>query len=243
VLTLGDMAAMLWALKGVRSSLPAREIDQAIEKVGSLVPRDRRGELELMGEQVALDMTGWAFDEGRRETLRRLHEAIRTARLVAFTYRNLRGQTERRVVEPMTLLYKGSAWYLFGWCRLKSAYRLFHTRRMSDLEVRLKTFRRRAATYRDYLSPSEEPPNTAELVLRFPASHRLKVEELFPREAITAEGRHLIVRVRYPEDEWVHSFLLGMGDRVEVLEPAGLRRTLRDTIRRMAEVYEGPNQT
>jgi predicted DNA-binding transcriptional regulator YafY len=244
LLTLSDLSAMLAALKGIGSTLRTREIERAIEKVGSLVPREKKGVVDLFGEQIALDMSGWVYDERWQVNLRRLLEAIQTRRLVRFVYRNLRGGQESRVVEPMTLLYKGSSWYLFGYCRLREDYRIFHTRRMSDPEVQLKVFERRAGSFRDFLAQGEAP-NMVDLVLRFPATHRLKVEELFPEDQISQTGAHLVVRARFPEDEWVYGLILGYGDKVEVLEPASVRDRIALTIRRMGQIYpvSSPNLT
>jgi predicted DNA-binding transcriptional regulator YafY len=236
-LSLKDMAAILTALKGVRTTLATEEIDNAIGKVGSLVPREKRDVIDLYGEQVALDMTGWVFDERRRAMVRQLHQAVAAQKLVRFTYRNLQGVQGARTVEPMTLLYKGSAWYLFGFCRRRSDFRLFHIGRMADLETLKQAFTRRPASYRDYLERNAEPVTAVAIVLRFPRELRLKVDEFFSADCVTEEGDSLIVRVSFPEDEWVRAMILGYGDMVEVLEPPGLRARIAEMAAGMDRIY------
>jgi predicted DNA-binding transcriptional regulator YafY len=169
------MAAILTALRGIRATLPSGEIDQAIEKVGSLIPRDKKDTVALYEEQVVLDMGGWYADGKRLEVLRRLHKAVAAQRLARFTYRNLRGIQSERTVEPMTLLCKGSAWYLFGYCRAKRDYRLFHTGRMGMPEIKLMTFTRRRVSYRDFLA---------------------RAEEYFPADTLVQKDGYLIARTR-----------------------------------------------
>jgi predicted DNA-binding transcriptional regulator YafY len=236
-LTLKDMAAILTALRGVRTTLAAAEIDSAIQKVGSLVPREKRDVVDLYGEQIALDMTGWMLDDKRRGLLRELHQAVVESRLVRFTYRNLQGEQAARTVEPMTLLFKGAAWYLFGWCRLRDDARLFHLGRMGDLEVLRGAFTRRPVSYRDCLERFAAPEPARDIVLRFRPGYRLKVEEFFPAEGITERDGWLIVRASFPEDEWVRALILGHGDNVEVLEPPELRARIAAAAAGMDRIY------
>ncbi|MGL4339859.1 MAG: helix-turn-helix transcriptional regulator [Rhodoglobus sp.] len=52
-----------------------------------------------------------------------------------FAYRNSRGQTERRIVDPLRLESTDADWYLRGWDHAREAVRLFRLDRMSDLVV------------------------------------------------------------------------------------------------------------
>ncbi len=238
LLSLSDMAAILAALKGIQTTFPAEEVDRALEKIGSLVPRDKRAVIDEYNERISVDMTGWSYNGMRRDLLQLLYDAVVARRLVSFDYRNLRGEQAARVVEPMTLLYKGSSWYLYGYCRTRSDYRLFHVGRMRGLAVRPATFKRRSLPLKEFMCREDEPDNLVEIVLRFPVALRVKVEEFYPAERITRRGNHLYARARFPVDEWTYGLILSYGDQCEVVEPAAVREKIKSMVRRMNSLYQ-----
>lgn len=152
-------------------------------------------------------------------------QAIRQNRLVTFLYCSEKGES-RRTAEPVRLFYRWDAWYLWAFCRTRQAPRLFKLNRLWELRLSPDTFTPR---------PLPEPP-APERYFERPAIHlkalfapsekyRL-VEEYGPGSWSDAPGGLLLERdfVSFQNLlRWVQSF----GDRVEVLEPAGLRRELR----------------
>ena len=64
------------------------------------------------------------------------------------------------------------------------------------------------------------------------------MEDLFGTDAVTpqADGT-LEAVVRWPIDEWVAGFLLGLGPEVEVVSPPGLRETIGQRAARTAARY------
>lgn len=238
VLSLNDMAAILTALKGIQTTLPAVDVDRAVEKIGSLVPRDQRRTIAEFGERIALDMSGWSYNGMRRELLSLLYEAVCARRLVSFTYRSLKGEEGARTVEPMTLLYKGSSWYVYGYCRKRADYRLFHVGRIGDLKLLAGVFKRRSLPVEDFMRRPDKQENIVDIVLRFPLSQKLKVLEYYPEEAITRRGGYLYARSRFPLDEWTYGVILSYGEHCEVMEPPEVREKIKKMIALMNSRYQ-----
>jgi predicted DNA-binding transcriptional regulator YafY len=239
LLSLADMAAILTALKGIQTTLPAADLDRAVEKIASLVPRDKRKTVAEYGERIALDMSGWSYNGLRRESLSLLYTAVCDRRLVKFTYRSLKGEQGARTVEPMTLLYKGSSWYLYGYCRKRADYRLFHVGRIGDLTLLTSVFKRRTVPLAEFMSRPDKTDNVVDLVLRFPLAHKLKVLEYYPGEQVTRRGGYLYARARFPLDEWTYGVILSYGEHCEVMEPP----EVREKIKRMIAVMNSRYQT
>jgi len=65
----------------------------------------------------------------------RLVDAIRRGVRVEFDYRNARGTSEHRHVDPLRLESVDADAYLRGWCHRRGAFRTFRLDRMSALEV------------------------------------------------------------------------------------------------------------
>jgi predicted DNA-binding transcriptional regulator YafY len=231
-----DLRAIVSALKGVNSALGDRAIGSALEKIESLAPRDRGP--ELLEDRIAIDLFPWGRREEERLLVKRLEPAIAERRLVRFRYSSYGRPAERRSVEPMTLVFKAYAWYLWGYCRLRGDYRMFKLSRIRELETSLERFERRSASY----SPDAEAPQPAmvDLLIEVEPSRAAEAEEWFGWEGSEREpGGGLRVRLKVPEGDWALRTLLGFGPGIRLLEPAGLRGKLAEAAARIYEANSG----
>jgi predicted DNA-binding transcriptional regulator YafY len=127
------------------------------------------------------------------------------------------------MVEPYMLILKGRQWYLQAYCLEKEAFRLFKLKRMKELAIdRERTFiRRDPAQEHDEDKSKFKPSHVPEVVFRFQAEARHLAEEWFGiEEILSVEDGSWLVKKAYPENEWLYSFILGLGHHVEVLEPS-----------------------
>lgn len=239
VLSIDDMTSIITALKGVSDSLGDSDLDNIAEKILSLVPTDKIDRLKKHFEEVAIDISPWGFKQKSREYFKILQPAISEKNTVKFVYRNTRGEIINRIVEPMTLIFKSYAWYLFGFCKIRNDYRLFRLSRMDSLEVTPEKFKRKEISYKVYFAAQENPANTINLVLKFSSEVRIRVEEYFEESVVkfTSDGS-MIVSVSYPEDEWVYSTILSFGEHVEVLQPEHIRKLIRTKAEKICSVYK-----
>ncbi len=239
VMTLNDMVAILSALKGVSGAIDSRNLDSAIEKITSVFPREASHASEGMAEQLIIDILPWGYRKRQRDVLQEIQKAIQQCRELTFLYRNARGESVTRTVEPMTLILKGFAWYLFAYCTLKDDYRIFRLSRISELEPPGREFVRKNASYKDYMKEDEAPPSMVDLLLRFMPPVRHRVEDYFDPEVIhEQEDGSLLVRVSFPEDEWVYSHLLSYGENLKVEEPLHVRIILQQKAKKIAALYQ-----
>jgi predicted DNA-binding transcriptional regulator YafY len=225
VLSFDDLRAIVSSLKGINTALEDRAIGSALEKIESLAPRGRSH--EFLEDRVVIDLFPWGRREEERRLVKALEPAIAERRLVAFDYSSYGSAVERRVVEPMTLVFKAYAWYLWGFCRLRNDYRLFKLSRIRDLETGLERFKRRPRSY----SPEAEPPQPAQadLVLKVDAVRAAQAEEWFGGESVERQtDGGLRVRLRVPEGDWILKTVLGFGPGIEILEPLSLRGNLAE---------------
>jgi predicted DNA-binding transcriptional regulator YafY len=151
LLTFDSMVSILSALKGVNQTLGDESIDGAIEKITSLVPKEKADDLHSMTERIVMDILPWGSSRRQRENLQLVHAAIAANKLVEFDYLSDNGSIVNRSVEPMTLVFKGYAWYLFGYCLVRKDFRLFRLTRMRELAILDDSFNRKNVSYRDYI--------------------------------------------------------------------------------------------
>ncbi len=177
--------------------------------------------LSPAGGHILIDLASFHQDS-LPEKFERIDLAIRKRRLISFVYSSPKG-TERRTVEPYLLLFRWSAWYVYGFCQTRRDFRLFKLNRLWEPELTEKTFAPREVLP-DQLDPDRYfSAPSIRLTAQFEPSekHRL-VEEYGPDcFSIAADGTLFFERnfVSYENlREWVFSF----GDRVLVLEPPEL---------------------
>jgi predicted DNA-binding transcriptional regulator YafY len=239
ILSIDDMTSIITALKGVGNSLGDNDLDNIAEKILSLVPKEKVGNVNKHFEEVVIDIAAWGFREKSKEYLKILQNAISENHMVKFLYRNMRGEILQRTVEPMTVIFKGYAWYLFAFCKERNDYRLFRLSRMDNLEVVNQKFQRKDISYKEYFSNPENLINTVDLVLKFSPEVKIRVEEYFEESVVkyTSDGG-MIVSVSFPEDEWVYSTILSFGEHVEIISPPYIRGIVRAKAEKICSIYK-----
>ena len=48
----------------------------------------------------------------------------------------------------------------------------------------------------------------------------------------------MIVKVSYPEDQWIYSFILGFGEYVEVIKPERIRDIIKEKAKKIIDKYK-----
>lgn len=187
---------------------------------------------------IDVDFTGWGSGKEEKELFDRLRGAILSRRRVIFDYVSAAGKETRRTVEPVKLRFKGSAWYLQGYCLAREDYRTFKLIRMGNLQVTEDTFpeeRRKDIPIEPDLSAAANP---LPMVLGFSAAMRHRVYDEFPAGCLTEhEDGSLTARVVFWESEWVWGYLLSFGGALTVLEPAWARKRVRESLKAALENY------
>lgn len=238
LLTLKDMFTMLTALKGINTTLENIELETAIEKVSSLIPKEKTEDLKIHFEQIVLDIMPWGYRQKHKNQVKEIHEAVIHNKLIKFLYTNIKGVKTERVVEPMTLLFKGYVWYLFAFCHERNDYRIFRLSRIRSLVVLEKVFNRREKTYHEFMHNSEKNIKDIDLVLKFTPEMRIKVEEIFDEEQIDLqENGFLIVKASWPEDDWIYATILSFGENVEVIKPVYVKEKIKEKAKNILKVY------
>lgn len=239
LLTFNDMCAMLSALKGVNTTLEDKELDSAIEKIKSLVPKDKTDSLDLYLQQIVIDMLPWGYTNVKKERMKLIQKAIFNSNILKFNYKNTKGEDSIRKVEPMTLIYKGYAWYLFSFCYFKNEYRIFRLSRMRNLEILNDTFIRKNTTYHDFMKPDLTNDKIVNIVLKFSPEVRVRVEDYFEEEQVEyKDNGDMIVNVSFPDDQWVYSYILSFGENVEVIEPEHIRKIIQNKAEQIINNYK-----
>lgn len=237
LLTPRDLDAMISTLQGVNQRMVHKDLERIIEMLVSLLPKEDEARISSHHRSFVVDLTPWGPMETPNQTMQVVQRAVDDTRLLAFSYNDASGRSTSRTVEPHTLIFKGYAWYLLAYCRLRGDFRIFRLSRISSPRISDSSFlvRDPGDIHRFFhfnYGPSQP------VVLRFSPTVRAKVEDAFPgAEFCHGEDGFVIVRVELPDDPWILAFILGFGADAEILSPDSWRQAVKKNLAGMKKLY------
>ncbi len=239
VLTLQDMVSILSVLKGMNSTFKDKHLQDVIEKIDAIVPDGEEEFVKNHVDQIVIDVMPWGTSAGQKKKMLSLQQAIAGRRLARFSYRDSNGADSVRTIEPMTMIFKATAWYLFAYCELRSDFRLFRLTRIKQLEILEQTYIRRIADYKQFDSCLPDKEKMIQLVIKFSKQIRQKAEDNFDESFLQYEKNgDIIVTLELPEDDWISSYLLSLGEHAELLKPERMRILLQEKAKKIATLYK-----
>lgn len=229
VLTAPEMQAILAGLRSLDSVSGTRRYTQLMEKLSA-----GSGVLLPGSAQMLIDLSSW-YKDSLAPKIEEIQSAIRQHRTIRFAYFSPKGESVR-TVEPYYLLFRWSAWYVWGWCHTRQDFRLFKLNRMTDLAAG-ELFSPRPAPLPD-LEPERVFPAKYRVTVRFEPSCRWRlVEEYGPDSFTTDPDGWLRFTGGFPDADSALSWVLTFGDKAELLQPDQLRRRLGELTSALAARY------
>jgi predicted DNA-binding transcriptional regulator YafY len=215
-----------------------------LKLLAALPSASRRGAQDI-SQRIHVDVGGWRRAEEPTPQLPILQEALWQERRLRMVYQRGDDSVVERVVDPLGLVAKGSVWYLVacveGEPRSYRVSRVLEAAPLEEPSVRpdgfdLVAYWERATT--EFTAALPRYPAT----LRVEASllGRLRQGERFARveaeEAPDATG-WARVEMRFEEEHHAVEFVLGFGDRIEVVAPDELRAQVIEQARAVLTLY------
>lgn len=226
-----ERAQILAALQGIDTTT-AQENDTLLTKLTAIFQTANSNWIEV-------DFSDWVR-QGRptQETFQTIKEAIFAQRVVTFHYYGNSGEESKRQVLPLRLVFKSKDWYLYGFCRLREAYRYFKLTRIQSLRILAEHF--------DPCNLPPEPPRTSPLAqkqlitvtLKFDKMLAFRVYDEFSDPIHTDADGNLILTTMLPDSETLFAYLLSFSDGVEILAPADLRARFYEELEKIRKKYE-----
>ena len=239
LLSINEMLSILTSLQSINTSLEDKQYDSVIEKIKSLVPKEKKDDIDKQMEQIIIDFLPWGSNKRQKYNLSDIHRAIVSSKVIEFLYTNNKGERLIRRVEPMTLFFRGYGWYLFAYCMAKKDYRIFRLTRLKDLKILNTSFIRKNRSYKDITLPDGPPGKEIELQIKFSKQARVWIEDIFDYNEIDeSSGSSLIVNTIVPEDDWIYPWILSFGDNAEIVEPEHIRNKIGEISKKIYKKYQ-----
>ena len=233
LLTEHERDSLLLALKTLQAT-KYPEIEVILDKIGALFKSSTGA------DWIDIEFSPWGSGPNAENKLLNIKRAILECTVITFDYVNANGIKSQRSVEPLQLKFKGSAWYLSGYCRMRQDIRMFRLSRIKNLELTEKTFVRRPLDSIKEEEPEPVSQRNVTLKLRFQPQDLYRVYDDYDEERIVKNPNGTYdVTVTFPEDEWVYGYIMSFGNYVEVLEPPHIRDIVSRRMKAALEFYEG----
>ena len=210
---------------------------QSLEKMNDQTEKDILEKMSTIFNKkvtdwIKIDFSNWS--PSKENTFQIIKSAILNKQLVEFTYYNSAGEKNLRVVEPLQIWFKDKSWYLISYCRLKKDYRFFKLTRMKEVKLLEEHFER------EMPKQHEEKKNFKNILLELEISKEMsyRVYDEFDSNEITRkDDGNFIIKVEFPENEWVYSFILSFGEYVKVLSPEYAKNIVKEKLKKTLENY------
>lgn len=212
---------------------------QSMEKISN---QDEKNILEKMSSifnksktnWIDVDFSDWGTNGEQDQTFNLIRNAILKHNVIEFVYYNSYGEEKKRQAEPLQIYFKDKSWYLKAYCRLKQDYRLFKISRMKDIKHLNETFERELPQIKE----NKFDYKTIQLELEISKDMSYRVYDEFKREDIIKnKNGDFIVKVEFPENDWVYGYILSFGENVKVLSPGYVKSIIKEKLQKSLKNY------
>lgn len=218
----------------------------ALEAVQFSTMKDTIHKIEkLFGEYntdwIEVDFGLWADGEKEAVLFETIKKAILRKQVIQFQYASVRGQSLTRRVEPLKLIFKGTAWYVYGFCRVREDFRFFKLKRMQEL-VLTEEFHERSIPAKIFVKDEtadmngRRQPERMDVKLKIDRENAYRAYDDFSCCETQQDGS-VIVQANLAKADWVVEHILSYGESCEVLEPKELREKIQGVLGKMLEKY------
>ncbi len=220
--------------------------ERAFGKLMAALPNNMRQQAAAMSERLHVDATGWHATTEDLSMLPIVQDAVARDCKLTFDYTRADGEQAPRTVDPLGIVAKGMSWYLVA--RATNGLRTYRVSRMQAVTPLATTFKRPAnfklSAYwkkstaeldqkrRPFDAVVSVGPQAAQSLRSWCATSLCRDREN-PR---VREG-WVNLNVRFANVEEARFIVLGLGPRVEVLDPPALWERIRADAGAVLEQY------
>ena len=229
ILNTEELQNLLSALQGIDSISQTSQCENLMLKLAPGL-----GRRESLASSVAIDLSSY-YKDSLSEKIACLRNAIAMRRVVEFDYYYPKGEGHRKI-EPYLIEFRWNAWYVFGWCSDRCAFRRYKLNRLWALAVTKETFLPREVNDKD--READPFAETQTVLLRVAKAARYRLVEEYGPDCYRESEEGLYFTLAYTNREYAIWWILGFGNSAEVLEPAAMRAEVADMAKKMLALYQ-----
>ncbi|MGV8876061.1 MAG: helix-turn-helix transcriptional regulator [Rhodoglobus sp.] len=193
--------------------------------IATLMSKLSRG---ASAQPTAMAVEGSELDE----TLVLIRESVAAGTQISFDYRNSRGESERRRIDPVRVESVDADWYVRGWCHSREDVRTFRLDRMSRPSMTAEPITHTSADVRLPESLFDASPADIEVTIDvLDSAIALLGDYVAPGAAMVPHGDWRRLTVSAPHFHGLKRLVAGLSGAVTVVTP----RDAREAVARWAQ--------
>lgn len=226
LLTSLEMQGIIAGLKGLDSVSETGRYRQLMDK---LSPDSVRV------NDIIIDISGWD-KTAVADKIEFIRTAINNCEKISFEYYSPSGES-RRTIEPYSLIFQWSNWYVWGWCESREDYRMFKLTRLAELSLAGEKFERR--DFPEYSCDKlRHTKGEIEAEVRFDKSVKWRVIDEFGTELPDfEEDGSARLTFTWSDVPSFYQYILSFGDKAEIISPDEYRREFGELLKKILEKY------
>ena len=216
-----------------KKSLAASPERKAADKLSHLVTSDT--------DWLEVDFAPWSPEGAEvRNLFGILRDSILRKRQISFDYFTGDGRSEKRIVHPWKLVFRGQSWYLLGWCTSRKAERFFKLTRMRNLVMTSKnaSVSRNAVTSRSAQIPEYSAPLIKIKAKVTQEKISYLMDSFICTEIKPQKNGFINVTFNAPDSLWLCDILLSFGAQIKILSPAKLKNKIAEMAGKISDLYK-----
>ena len=208
----------------------------ALEKIKAVLPPATLQQVEALQTILrfyAFPHTLLDFDD---EIFLTLQQAIHDQQVVHLRYHTRHNnKVTDRDIEPLELAYIERAWLLTAYCRLRRDQRVFRLDRIDDIQILKERFSRRDQQLRRFSAE----PFTVRVKFDISVARWVRERQHFTFTGEENSNAESVVMLYKPNTfDQLEGWLLGWGNRMEVIEPAVFRERIAEIAAEMMRHHQ-----
>lgn len=217
-----DYALITTALRGLNSALSSSTVERTLDKIETLNNKEE--------SNIILDFSVVKEQDIITDHLRVLNSLLEEEAVVEFEYTNVKGESSKKIIEPVKLVYKWYSWYLIGYDNTKKEYRYYKLIRMENI-VKGHGFNTHSKIPMKELQDSnfmkEEREYYTITVLCKQNSKIKSIEYLNGKVIETRSDGDYILQLYLPKDEEIwKGVLISFGNEIQIIGPQEVKKEL-----------------
>lgn len=186
---------------------------------------------------IEVDFSDWKSSCKEQDKFNNIKQAIINKNHITFSYYNSSGTESKRTAQPLKLVFKYNAWYLYAFCLLRQEYRFFKIGRIAKFKIDDTVFDR-VCTEENIAKNLNWNDELVNLEFKVEPDLAYRIYEDFTEENIfKGEDGYIYVKTVCPKDDWIINYILSYGNKAEVLNPLKIREEIKDRVLKMQKIY------
>ncbi|MBB6214266.1 putative DNA-binding transcriptional regulator YafY [Anaerosolibacter carboniphilus] len=232
ILTNDELDNIIIGLKSIESISYNANIKLLLEKLSP-----KQGDIISVSNNMYIDLTSF-YKINLPQKISQLKEAIHNSFEVYFDYFSDKGLSQRHI-EPYFITFKWSAWYVFGYCKLRNDFRLFKLNRISSLKItdikfKLRNVPEERLNLDNYFNNEEKV-----VTMLIDRCYEYKIVDQYGVDSyeITEDNR-IKFNLVYRNHQYAMEFILSLGDKVYILSPDSIIDELKTNSKNILNMYK-----